>query len=329
MLREGLPYFLLWGSGYLLMALAALVLFCATLINPRTGAKQRCEPVAHPVPLSAPVTLRVITFNIADAHLFTTNRRERMLAIGALLTRLDPDVAGLQESFVREDRELLLKALADSRLRHHALYPAGVFGNGLLTLSAYPIVDTCFYRFRHNNRWYKLHQGDWWAGKGVGLARIRLLDGSLIDFYNTHLQAQRRDPHNAMQRVKQTGELVAFVRATRAPSTPALLVGDFNGKLREPDIQSLMNDEGCLLLMRQPKGIDFIFGIPATGGAMEVRDAVEITETTRGGRPAIFLSRAPTPCEYWRMHFGAPEVTPLSDHRGYLTSVRITPVTSA
>ena len=320
------------GCGAFLLlplALIVLIIITALVINPRTGAKtdfQSSPLLATPPPvLSEEATLKIVTFNIACAYLFTSNRAERMREIGRVLTELDPDIVGIQESFVAKDRAILLEALVTSRLRYHADYPAGTVGNGLLTLSAYPIVEHYFHRFQHNNPWYKLHQGDWWAGKGVGLARVALPDGAVMDFYNTHAQAGRRDEANQQVRHHQMGELATFMNESRTGSGPAFIVGDFNTRMGRPDMERAMSEAGLKNVLDMDSGIDFILAAKNDRYRFETLDTMTITGETQGSTGAIFLSRAPTPREFWRILFGPGEMTALSDHTGFMATVRIHP----
>jgi endonuclease/exonuclease/phosphatase family metal-dependent hydrolase len=311
----------------LLPPLLLSIALAAFALNPHTGAATDYSSGLHltspPPALDQTLSLRIVTFNIADGYLFTTNRPERMRAIGALLTKLDPDIVGIQESFVEEDRQILFKALAKSRLRYHADYPAATIGNGLLTLSAYPIAETVFHRFRNNNPWYKIHQGDWWAGKGVGLARIRLPSGSRFDFYNTHAQAERDDMANREVRYQQMVELATFVNNTRTITTPAFVVGDFNTRMGRPDMQRAVEGARLRPAVKINTGIDAIFAAETPGYTVETAETIPITGETSGSAAAIFLARAPTPEEVWRMHFGPGEVTPLSDHCGFMSSIKV------
>ncbi len=318
-------------GGILLIALAlgAVVAFSALALNPRIGVDTdfHASPLLAepPPPLQAPMDLKIVTYNIACAHLFTTNRPERMRAIGKLLIELDPDIVGLQESFTARERALLLEALADSRLHYHADYPAATVGNGMLTLSAYPIVERYFYRFKHSNPWYKLHQGDWWAGKGVGLARIALPCGAVIDFYNTHAQATRGDDANTAARYEQMGELARFMNASRIPTAPAFIVGDFNTKLGRPDLERAISEARLTSMMTLDSGIDFVFAVDDSRYQIDALETIKLIGQTQGSKAAIFLSRAPTPRELRGIYFGPGETTALSDHTGFMTTVRITP----
>lgn len=315
----------------LIPPLLVSIILAALVLNTHTGAATDYTSGMHltspPPPIEQPLTLRIITYNIADGYLFTNNRTERMRAIGALLTKLDPDIVGIQESFVEKDREILLEALSESRLRYHADYPAATVGNGLLTLSAYPIAETVFHRFENNNPWYKIHQGDWWAGKGIGLARIRLPSGSRIDFYNLHAQAERNDQANSKVRYRQMGELATFVNATRTISTPAFVLGDFNTRMDQPDLQRAMQGARLIPVVTMDSGIDAIFAAETPGYSITAVETLPISGETTGRNPPIFLSRAPTPSELLRMLFGPREVTPLSDHLGFMSTVIISPAT--
>lgn len=322
---------------YAFLSLLPPLLFCillaAFILNTHTGAATDYTSGMHLT--SSPrlhdrhLSLRVVTFNIADGYLFTTNRAQRMRAIGALLTELDPDIVGIQESFVEKDRTLLLDALSKSRLRYYAVYPAATVGNGLLTLSAYPIVETVFHRFQHNNPWYKIHQGDWWAGKGVGLARIRLPSGSRIDFYNLHAQAERGDKANGTIRYLQMREVSAFVNNTRSATTPAFVVGDFNTRIDQPDLRRVMEEARLAPAVTIDSGIDSILAAETPDCSIKAVETIPISGETTGNTAAIFLSRAPTLKELWRMHFGKGEVTPLSDHLGFMSTITITGIQSA
>ncbi len=310
-----------------MVIMAVIIAFSAIILNPRIGAPTDCEASLFlktpPPPLSEPITLKIVTFNIADAYLFTTNRPERVKEIGRILTKLDPDIVGLQESFIAKDRKLLLEALSDSRLKHHVDFPAATVGNGLLILSAFPIVEHCFWRYRTNNPWYKIHQGDWWAGKGIGLARLQLPDGCVLDFYNTHAQAGRGDPANADVRFEQMGELAAFMNKSRNRSGPAFIVGDFNTRMGKPDLERAIEEAKLELTMTIDSGIDMVFAAKDDNYRFEALDTVIITGEVQGSKGNIFLSRAPTPAELRRMLSGPGEMTSISDHNGFMTTVAI------
>ncbi len=319
-------------AAALVIVLLLVVLFAAIFINPRVQAEQDLSRssllTAPPPPLKESLTFKVVTFNIADAHLFTGNRPERMRAIAVKLTELDPDLVGLQESFVEADRNLLLESLTGSRLKHHVMFPAATVGNGLLILSAFPIQEAFFHRYQNSNSWYKLWQGDWWAGKGVGLARILLPNGANLDFYDTHAQAGRGDPANAIARVGQMKELAAFINASRLPDGPAFLVGDLNARKGQHDLDIAVEQAGLQWAMTLEPGVDHVFSVNSPHYAYETLETVKIVGTTQGSRPALMLSHAPGLRDLWNAWFGQPGPTALSDHSGVMSTIRVVPRTS-
>lgn len=320
----------------LLLLLPPAAVCVAALGNGRVDARVAFEQdpllAKPPAGLESPVTVRVVTWNIADAYGFTNNRTERMAAIARVLRDLDADVVGLQEAFIEEDRELLWRRLQGSRLAHQVRFRSATVGNGLWILSAHPIEASWFHRYEHSNAWYQLWEGDWWAGKGIGLARIRLpaaeggKDGGYIDFYDTHAQAGRGNPANEIVRLGQMQELAEFVGRSRLPGSPGFIVGDFNTRPDAPDYQLAVRETPLERAMTLDSRIDHIFALPDPGVRYVTLSTQVIEGTTPASRPGVFLSRAPGLGELLRMHFGPPEVTALSDHPGYLSEIRIEPV---
>ena len=314
--------------GLPLLLVVIVLVFAA--FNGRTGAETDFSGsralAERPAPLTEPRTLRIVTFNIADAYGFTTNRPERMRAIGALLTELDPDIVGFQEAFIKADREFLLDALSESRLRYSARYPCATVGNGLLTLSAFPIEEAYFHRYEQSGEWYKLWEGDWWAGKGVGLARIRLPEGGLVDFYNTHAQAGRSHPTHYLEvRTSQMEGLADFINATKTGTGPAFLVGDFNTTPGRADFETAVAQAHLERIMKVDSRIDHLMAVANDHYRFEVLETQSITGAVAGSKADIFLSRPPSLGEMRGLYFGPGETTTLSDHNGYITTVRIVP----
>jgi len=248
------------------------------------------------------ITLKVATFNIHDMYVESADRPERMRAIADELCRLDPDLVGFQEAFVKKDRKLLLARLAKgSRLRYHRYYPSGVVGSGLLVASAFPIKDYAFFKYSESNPFYQLKEGDWWAGKGIALARVELPGGVLLDFYNTHAQASYGKPTYKTIREKQMAEAAEFINATRSGAEPLLLVGDLNCWVGQKDFQNLALGANLRRVMKIPSRIDHILA------ANDPRRAVEVVETVGIGK------RIKT----------KDGTSVLSDHSGYMSILRI------
>ncbi|MBX3179454.1 MAG: endonuclease/exonuclease/phosphatase family protein [Candidatus Hydrogenedentes bacterium] len=291
-----------------LIAAAPLVLLCgAALFNGRTGAPTdfaESAALREPPPAApAPVTLRVVTFNIQDLYLRSQDRPRRMKAIAAKLYTLDPDIVGFQEAFIAADREILMRELAPSRLKYFEYYPSGTVGSGLLIASAFPIQEAWFHRFTASNPFYKVWEGDWWAGKGVALARIALPEGGLIDFYNTHAQAGYGNPAYDAVRAQQMRELADFMNASRCPTAPALLAGDMNCRPGDPEFEIAVSGAGLARVMIGESRIDHLFAAESDAYTVEVESTEPIEAAVRLG----------------------DTVLELSDHTGYMSTLIIRP----
>jgi len=249
-----------------------------------------------------PLTLKIVTFNIQDILLVSRARPERMRAIGETLSALDPDIVGFQESFIEKDRQILINTLEiATRLHYHQYYPSRISGSGLLISSAFPITQYSFHQYKNSNPFYKLTEGDWWAGKGVALARIRLPNGNLLDFYNTHAQADYEKSDYTTVRKKQMVELTNFINQSSNDNTPVILVGDMNCQPGAVDYETVVELANLIRLMSIDSGIDHIFGVRTRHYDFEILDTVKITKTIEVSRQTIDLS----------------------DHPGYMSKVRI------
>jgi len=256
-----------------------------------------------PLPFAASLTVKVVTFNIQDLWVVGRNRPERMRHIGRVITAIDPDIVGFQESFIAKDRAILLEALRDSRLNYIAYYPSGTVGSGLLICSAWPIYDIQFKRYTKTNPAYRIWEGDFWAGKGAALARIESPEG-MIDFYCTHAQAGYGVPNYRDVRVSQMKELAEFITMSRTGTSPAILVGDMNcGEGRE-DYETVVKGANLTRAMNMESRIDHIFTVNDPKYQYEVLDTIRISETINEGGRSFSLS----------------------DHAGYMSTIRVIPL---
>jgi len=268
---------------------------------------------APPPALADPVTLRVMTFNIQDLGVVAQDHVPRMKAIARKLSELDPDIVGFQESFTADHRAILTAELqAQTRLVYFQYYSSGIGGSGLLTASALPIEEVYFHRYTVANPWWKVWEGDWWAGKGVSLARVRLGNGALFDLFNTHAQAGYGNPAYTVIREQQMAEAAEFINACKLPNVPAVLVGDLNCRVGDPDFERVYAGASLMQLRTMTGGIDHILGVQAPGHTFEVTETVRVAER--------FTVREFDPYE------ADPERTShLTDHPGFLSVIRITP----
>lgn len=313
----------------ILVGLPMLIILVGAPFNLRTDANENFSESKllqqANLEFSEAIELKIMTYNIANARGFTTNQRERIAAVADLLVALDVDIVGLQEVFIKKDRQFLFDKLSKTPLKYYAEYPAGFLGNGLVILSKYPIEEFYFHRFKANNPWWKVWEGDWWAGKGIGLARIKISEDNYIDFYNVHAQAYRDNQASDDVRLEQFKEASQFLNTASLKNSPAFFLGDFNTQQHKPDYEYAKQHSQLVRLMSINSDIDHITARENILFNFDVIDTQEITGTTLGSRPGKFYSRAPTPFEFWEMHYGKGEMTDISDHPGYLSTIKITP----
>ncbi len=294
------------SSALLLAVISIAAIGLLLLMNSRVGVGDDLAGSAllatPPAPLSAPVTLKVATFNIHDLYLASEDRPLRMRSIGAKLMILDPDIVGFQEAFIESDRAILLKELESTRLKYHQYYPSGSVGSGLLIASAFPIKEVYFHRFTTSNPFYKIWEGDWWAGKGVALARLELPEGH-IDFYNAHAQAGYGNPAYDLVRNEQMAELADFIKRSHSVSAPALLAGDMNCRIEDTEFQTAVNGAGLERVMVGESRIDHLFARTDERYAFEVLRTEPIEAVVKLGEKEISLS----------------------DHTGYMSTITIRP----
>ncbi len=219
-----------------------------------------------PTSLNEEVTLKVATLNVWDFYGFP-KRKKRMLEIGKLIKYINPDIVGLQEAFVKGDRKLLFKQLKDSRLKYSKYYYSGLFGSGLMLISAFPIKETNFYQYTKNGEWHKLWQGDWWVGKGVATALIELPNNAgHIGFYNTHTISEYNENKKGFEvrytenRIHQMHELSDIIMSY-GNSIPAILVGDINCRQDSVEYGILIKEGNVTRLMNIYSNVDHIFGV--------------------------------------------------------------------
>lgn len=174
---------------------------------------------------------------MSDLTIFTLNtwcppyaqhRAERARAISREILRLAPDVVCLQEMFLSEPRQIVMAALA-SAYPHQRYFDSGWIGSGLLIASRLPIVYSAFERYQMGGKPEDIGHGDFYAGKGIGMIRVRCGDAE-IDIYNTHTHAQyelANDNEYAFFNLSNLWQAAHFVRRTSS-SRRHILVGDLN-----------------------------------------------------------------------------------------------------
>ena len=248
--------------------------------------------------------LVVVTCNVQDLYFAGKDRKRRMELIGRTLATLNPDVVGIQEAFIAKDRAVLQEQLKYSRLQNYAYFDYGIVNSGLMILSAFPILETEFHQFTSKGKWYKIWQGDYWAGKGIAMARLAILGGEL-EFYNTHAQASyhkkgERDEYGDV-RMGQMQEICDFLKNKSNSINPAIFVGDFNSTTGMKEYNFLVKEADLQRMLTVATEWDHVF-------------AVRKANWEYTASPTRLLTTAKTE--------NGEEIR-LSDHNGYMTAITI------
>ncbi|MGE0616369.1 MAG: sphingomyelin phosphodiesterase [Bacteriovoracia bacterium] len=188
------------------------------------------------VPGADAAQLSILTYNVfglpAPVGGKAAKAKWRFAEIAARLG--DYDVVALQEAWDKPTADLIKK----SDLPHHATgpKPQQLFGgNGLITLSRYPIVKKGFREFRDCTGF------DCFAKKGVLWTRLNLGAGRALDVYNTHLNAWDKGiggDEGMRVRMSQIMELGMFIWQNSS-GVPFVLMGDMNAEADSPEYERI------------------------------------------------------------------------------------------
>ena len=202
--------------------------------------------IGNPVSNShKPLSLRIMTYNCLGLKYISQHRRARLAEIGRAIALLSPppQIVGLQECWTQEDYASI-RASASSILPYAKFYYSGIFGGGLAILSAFPIEDSSMYRYPLNGRPTAFFRGDWFVGKGVACATIRLPShdeppdgnestnkGDTVEVFCTHLHAPYEpEPGDSYlcHRTAQAWEIAKLMRGAAQRGHLVVGLGDFN-----------------------------------------------------------------------------------------------------
>ncbi|XP_032512196.1 putative neutral sphingomyelinase [Danaus plexippus] len=172
-------------------------------------------------------TLNIFTLNCWGIPVVSKNRKERIEAIATYLQTASHNIVCLQEVWCERDYLYLKDQLQKQFPFSHYFY-SGVFGSGLCIFTKWAIQDVFFHQWPLNGYIHKIHHGDWFGGKGVGLCRIKYND-RLINIYCTHLHAEyHEDDIYLAHRVLQAYSTAELVNLTSSPADVSILAGDLN-----------------------------------------------------------------------------------------------------
>jgi sphingomyelin phosphodiesterase 2 len=184
--------------------------------------------------LELPSSLRVISLNCWGLKFLSKHRHARLVEIGKQLANASPapQIVGLQECWTQEDF-LAIRELTQHILPYGKFYFSGIFGGGLAILSKWPIEESSMFRYPLNGRPAAFFRGDWYVGKGVACARIRIGQGAkdVVEVFCTHLHAPyEREPNDSYicHRTAQAWEIAKLMRHAVERGHMVIGLGDFN-----------------------------------------------------------------------------------------------------
>ncbi|XP_076179205.1 putative neutral sphingomyelinase [Ptiloglossa arizonensis] len=174
------------------------------------------------------VSINVLTLNCWGIPYVSKNRKDRMEAITMKFATENYDIICLQEVWSTQDFEMMKSKMQEQLPYSHYFY-SGVLGSGVCILSRYFIQDVMFHKWSLNGYVHKIHHGDWFGGKGVGLCRLKIYDMN-VHIYITHLHAEysRHNDEYAAHRVLQAFDTAQFIKMTCGGADSVILAGDLN-----------------------------------------------------------------------------------------------------
>jgi len=152
------------------------------------------QPLESPLVLNnsdpSPSSLRILSLNCWGLKFISKLRNERLTEIGnqIAVATPPPDIVGLQECWTQQDYNVI-REKTNHILPYGKFYYSGIFGGGLAILSRWPIEESNMLRYPLNGRPAAFYRGDWYVGKGVASARIRMGPGrrDIVEVFCTHV----------------------------------------------------------------------------------------------------------------------------------------------
>ena len=182
----------------------------------------------------SPSSINILTFNCWDLKYIAKLRHERLDEIAKRLATADPvpEIVGLQECWTQENYQKI-RQYTRHILPYGKFYHSGIFGGGLVILSKWPIEESTMVRYPLNGRPTAFFRGDWFVGKGVACARIRLGSdwNDVVEVFCTHLHAPyESEPNDSYlcHRTAQAWEIAKLMRGAAERGHLVIGLGDFN-----------------------------------------------------------------------------------------------------
>nr|XP_023030149.1 putative neutral sphingomyelinase [Leptinotarsa decemlineata] len=171
---------------------------------------------------------KVFTLNCWGIAVVSKDRKKRMQAIAEYLATSHYDVVCLQEVWTDRDFFLIRDKVVGVFPYSHYFY-SGVTGSGVCILSRHRFEETFFHQWSLNGYIHKLHHGDWFGGKGVGLCTMKV-NNFRINVYTAHLHAEynRNSDEYEAHRILQAYDTAQFIMLTSQSADLTVLAGDLN-----------------------------------------------------------------------------------------------------
>jgi endonuclease/exonuclease/phosphatase (EEP) superfamily protein YafD len=178
--------------------------------------------------------LRLGTFNVWGLPApFARHAEQRIEKVAARLSDLDLDVLLVQEAWMTQMREKLMRAAQDAGFHLSASRPEARSG-GLLVFSRLPIREARFEPFRFRGDPERVLEGEYLAGKGFLVLTLDAPDGP-IRLVDTHLIAHYRRDEPWLDSPMRTVQLLEIVQAVRQLDGLVVIGGDFNCTRVDPE----------------------------------------------------------------------------------------------
>ncbi|KAJ4303604.1 phospholipase C type enzyme [Kalmusia sp. IMI 367209] len=181
-----------------------------------------------------PSRLRILSLNCWGLKYISKLRNERLTEIGNQIAAANPppDIVGLQECWTQQDYNAI-REKTKHLLPYGKFYYSGIFGGGLVILSRWPIEESSMTQYPLNGRPAAFYRGDWFVGKGVAYARIRMgpTRTDIAEVFCTHLHAPyETEPFDSYlcHRTAQAWEITKLMRGAAERGHLVIGLGDFN-----------------------------------------------------------------------------------------------------
>lgn len=251
--------------------------------------------------ISTETTLRVLSLNLWGLYV-APDRLVRLSAFSsALLSESTPyDMVAVQELWLKADYRRLVQCLAHV-YPHTTYFYSGAVGSGLALFSRYPIAQTHFFPYVLGGKPERVWHGDWYAGKGIGVAVLRVA-GTVVSVVNTHMVAAYngtgQEDIYVTHRLAETYQLMRVCQLVAASTSSVLVVGDLNQEVSSLAYRLLLQSQGLVSVLaaegtfnrgentygdasKPPIGIDYILYVP--DGPLRLQHAtVAFTEPITG-----------------------------------------------